>query len=120
MAVPKIQDQVSDRGPGPFGNFERDRSAGLLLDHGRAIPHPAADAHVIDPQGHQIAAAQFAVDREVEQREITLPTLQLKPGPDCPDILRLERALLADQATFVPGRFGKADKGWRSFPRSEE
>jgi hypothetical protein len=112
MAVPKIRDPVSDRGPRLFGNFELDRPAGFLLDHGRAIPHLAADAHVIDPHGDQITAAQLAVDPEIEQREIALPTLKLKPDPDCPDILRPERALLADQATLVPGRFGKADKGW--------
>ena len=48
----------------------------------------------------------------LNKREIALPTLKLKPDPDCPDIFRLERALLADQAALVPGRLRKADKGW--------
>jgi hypothetical protein len=51
----------------------------------------------------EITAAQLAVDREVEQSEVTFPAFELKPDPDCPDLLRLERALLADQATLVPG-----------------
>jgi hypothetical protein len=102
MAVLKIRDPVSDREPRLFGDFELDRPAGLLLDHGRAIPHRAADTHVIDPQGDQIAAAQLAVDRQVEQREIALSNLKLKPDPDGPDLFRLERALLTDQAALVP------------------
>ena len=64
---------ISDGGPCLLGDFELDRPPGLLLDHGRAIPRPAGDAHVIYPQGDKIAAAQFAVDRKVEQSEITLP-----------------------------------------------
>src|ERR1700704_2567685 len=77
----------------------RSRPAGLFLDHRPPIAHPAAGAHVIDLQRDEIAAAQLAVDREVEQGEIALATLKLKPDPDRPDLLRLERAFLADQAT---------------------
>ena len=43
-----------------------------------------------------IAAAQLAVDRQVEQGEVALPALKLKPNPDRRDLLRLERALLPD------------------------
>jgi hypothetical protein len=32
---------------------------------------------------------------------------KLEPDPDCPDLLRLERALLADQATLIPGTSAK-------------
>jgi hypothetical protein len=96
MPVLKIRDPVSDRRPRLFGDFELDRSSGHLLNHSRAIPNAAADAHVTDPQCNEIAAAQLAVDRKVEQREIAPPTLKLKPDPDCPDLLRLEWALLAD------------------------
>src|SRR5690348_5511040 len=112
MAVLKTRDPVSERGPRLFSYFELDRSAGLVLNHGRAIPHPAAEAHVIYPEGDQSAAAQLAVDRDVEQREIAAMVFELKPDPDCPDLLRLERTLLADQPTLVPRCFVKADNGW--------
>jgi hypothetical protein len=65
-------------------------------------------AHFPDLQRDEIAAAQLAVDREVEQGKIALATLKLKLDPDCPDLLRLERTLLADQATLVLGLLRKA------------
>src|SRR4051794_4950605 len=103
---------VSDRRSRLLGDLELDWPPRLLLDHGGAIPHPAADGYVVDLQRDEIAAAQLAVYREIEQREIALPALKLKPNPDRPDIFRLERALLADQTTLVPGRFRKANNGW--------
>jgi len=94
---------ITDRGPGLLHDFELDRSPCLFLDHGATVSHPAAGAYVVDPQADEIAASQLAVDREVEQGKISFPALQLKPNPNGPDIFRLERALLADQAALVPG-----------------
>jgi hypothetical protein len=92
-----------DRGPGLLHDFELDRSPCLFLDHGATVSHPAAGAYVVDLQADEIATSELAVDREVEQGKISLPTLQLKPNPNGPNIFRLERALLADQAALVPG-----------------
>src|SRR3984893_3636242 len=92
-----------DRGPGLLHDFELDWSPCLFLNHGATVPHPAAGAYVVDLQADDIAASQLAVDRKVEQGEISFPALQLKPNPKGPDIFRLERALLADQAAPVPG-----------------
>jgi hypothetical protein len=91
------------RGPGPLHDFELDRSPCLFLDHGATVSHPAAGAYVVDLQANQIATSEFAVDREVEQGKTSFLALQLKPNPNSPDIFRLERALLADQAALVPG-----------------
>src|SRR3954449_274083 len=93
---------IADRGPRLLRDLELDWSPGLLLDHGPAVSHPPTGAHVLDLYRDEIAAAQLAIDREVEQGEVALSTLKLKPNPDCPDLLRLERALLPDQATLVP------------------
>jgi hypothetical protein len=60
-------------------DLELDGPAGFLLDHGTAVPHPAAGAYVVDLQRHEIAAAQLAVYRQVEQSEVALLTLKLKP-----------------------------------------
>jgi hypothetical protein len=86
-----------------LGDFEQDRPARLLLDRGATFANPAAGADIIDLQSDDVAAPELAVDRKVEQREVAFAALQLKPDPNCPDIFRLERALLADQAALVPG-----------------
>jgi hypothetical protein len=92
-----------DRGPSLLRDFELDRSPCLYLDYGATVAHPAAGAYVVDLQADEIATSELAVDREVEQGKISFAALQLKPNPNGPDIFRLERALLADQATLVPG-----------------
>src|SRR6516164_7314050 len=56
-----------------------------------------------DLQPHEIAAPEFAVDREVEQGEVAGAALHLEPDPDRPHVLRLQRALLSNKAPFVPG-----------------
>jgi hypothetical protein len=98
-----LRQPIMDRGPGLLHDFELDRSPCLFLDHGATVSHPAASAYVVDLQADEIATSELAVDREVEQGKISFPTLQLKPNPNGPDIFRLERALLADQAALVPG-----------------
>ena len=74
-----------------------------FLNHGAAIPRPAAGAYVVHLQADEIAASELAVARKVEQGEISFPILQLKPDPNGPDIFWFERALLADQSALVPG-----------------
>src|SRR5439155_19740413 len=98
-----LRQPIIDRGPGMLGDFELDRSPCLFLNHSATFSHPAAGPYVVDLQADEIAASELAVDREVEQSEISFPALQLKPNADGPDIFRLERALLPDQAALVPG-----------------
>jgi len=62
-----------------------------------------AVAHVAHPQLHQVAGAQLAVDAEIEEREFARSLLQLQAHPDGPDLLELERGLLAHQLALVPG-----------------
>jgi hypothetical protein len=61
-----------------------------------------AQSDVIDPKSNEIATTQLAVDGEVEQRQIALAVLELQPDANGPDLLRLKRALLADETAFVP------------------
>jgi hypothetical protein len=103
-----LRQPITDRGPSLLRDFELDGSPCLFLNQGDSVPHPAAGAYVVDLQADEIAASELAVDREVEQSEISFPALQLKPNANGPDIFRLERALLADQAALVPGsRFAR-------------
>ena len=84
LVIDEIAQHAIDCATSLLRHFELDRPPGLLLDHGGAIPHPASDVYVIDLQRDEIAAAQLAIDREIEQSEVALPTLQLKPDPNCP------------------------------------
>src|SRR5262249_32146936 len=59
---------------------------------------------ILDPHPHEVAAPEFAVDRQVEQREIASAPLQLEANANGPHILRLQRALLAGQPSLIPGR----------------
>ena len=61
----------------------------------------AGSVRVDEPD--EITAPKFAVDSKVEQREVTFSPLQLEPDPYGPDISRLQRTFLTDEAPLVPG-----------------
>ena len=104
MALASIErhEPLADSSTGLLGDLELHRPASLLLNDGRAIANSPASEYVIDPQPNEIAAPELAVDRQIEHRKIASATLHLQPYSNCPDILRLQRALLADQASPVP------------------
>jgi hypothetical protein len=58
--------------------------------------------HIVNVKRHKVAPAQLAVDGEIEQREFPDSMIQLQSNPDGPDLLQLQRWLLADQLPFVP------------------
>ena len=93
---------ISDSASGLLGDFELNRSARLLLDYRRSIANLPARAHVVDLEPNEVAAPQFAVNGQIEHREIAFAVLELEPHPDRPYVLRLQRALLTDQASLVP------------------
>ena len=62
----------------------------------------SALADIADSQSHEIARPELAVDREIEERELTRVLLQLKSDSDRPDLALLERCFLAHQFALVP------------------
>jgi hypothetical protein len=92
----------SDRGSGPFGNFELTRPARLFLNDGCAVSNTAASADIVDLWSDEITASELAIDGEIEQREVTRSLLELEPHPNCPDIFRLQRTLLPGETPLVP------------------
>ena len=94
---------VADRGSGLLRDLKLHRPAGLLLDDHRSIANSAADEHVIDPQPDEITAPELAVDRQIEHRKIAPALFHFRADSDRPNVFRLQRTLLADQAPFVPG-----------------
>jgi hypothetical protein len=67
---------------GLFGKFKSDRSAGLLLAYGCAIRSVSARSDIVDFDRHDIAAPKLAVDRQIENREVSDATFNLEFGPD--------------------------------------
>jgi len=62
------------------------------------------DENSVDLQADEIAGRQFAVQRKIEQRQITDTTFRLQPVSDQQNLLRTQSPLLAYFATFVPRR----------------
>src|SRR6266700_1951695 len=96
------RDPGTDRVPRLFGDLELHRPLGLLLHDNRAWGDMTAREHIANLKPHQIAPAQLAVDGEIEQREFAGSMIQLQSNPDGPDLLQLQRWLLADHLPFVP------------------
>ena len=59
--------------------------------------------NILDAQPHQVAAAQLAVDTQVEEGEVALPPSDLQTDADLPDLLEREGTLLPGQLAPVPG-----------------
>ena len=97
-------DPGGDRVARLLGDLKLDRTLGLLLHDNRAGGDPTALDHIVNMEPDQVAPAQLAVDGEVEQREFPGSMIQLQPNPDGPDLLQLQRRLLAEQLAFVPRR----------------
>ena len=70
--------------------LELDRPFGFLLHYNRAVPDASACHDVTDANLDRVAAAQLAVDGEVEQCAVTQPPVLVQEEADCPHLLRLE------------------------------
>src|SRR5215472_16721344 len=97
---------VLDRLPGLFGQLELDRPSRLPLPDGSAFDRVAGRRNALDLEGHHVATAQLAVDRQIEHGEVSGATLDHHSSPDRPDVLRAEWGLGSDQLALVPGRAG--------------
>jgi hypothetical protein len=99
-------DPGGDRLAGLVGQLELHRLLGLVLEDDGAVRDGAAVGDIADTQRDQVAAAQLAVDREVEKSEVAQPLGELQADPDRPDLADLQRRLRAGQLALVPGRTG--------------
>ncbi len=94
-----------------FSQFELYRLVRFALDDRHAFSHPAISDKVIDLERDQVATAQLAVDCDVEQSQIAKVSREFESGADGPDLLGKQRALLPDEATFVPGSAFRCNGG---------
>lgn len=88
--------------PGLSRQLELYGSAGLLLQDHRSGGCEVAVAHIADSETNEVAAAELAIDPEVEEGQVAYPLLKLQARADGPDITDAERRLLADQLALVP------------------
>ena len=76
----------------------------LALSDRRALLDLTGRKDIGNLQLNEVAAAQLAVDRQIEQREVPDAFRDLEANPNGPDVFRQERAFLADDAVLVPDR----------------
>jgi hypothetical protein len=96
---------------GLFRDLKLDGPAGLSLNDAGAVSYLAVNANVVNVQPHEAATAQLAVDGEIEQCKVAPAPLKLEPNAGCPDLLRFQRAFLANQLALVPWASRKAHQG---------
>src|SRR5262252_19471 len=78
---------VVDGLPRLIRQLELDRSARLPLADRRAVDRVAVRRNVLDLDGDNVAAAQLAVDRQIEHGEVSGAALDHQSGPNGPDVL---------------------------------
>jgi hypothetical protein len=62
-----LRQKLADRRPSLWSDLELHRPAGLPLNVHAPVLHLSSGRDVLDPQGDEIAAAELAVDCEIEQ-----------------------------------------------------
>jgi hypothetical protein len=78
--------------------------SGLPLDDDRSGPDVGPRYEITNLDFHQVAAAQLAVDRQVEQRPVANAAFAIQEEANGPDLLLRQRALGADGLARVPRR----------------
>jgi hypothetical protein len=82
-------DPCGYRIPRLLGDLELHWSLGFLL-HDNRLRHANAVDNIMDAERDKIAAAQFAVDGEIEQRQISGAMIHLQSNSDGPDLFQLQ------------------------------
>src|SRR5580700_884209 len=97
--------------PGLFCDLEPHRLAGLLLADSHSLNGVSVRGNVFDFESDNIAAAQLAVDGEIEQCQVAFALCHLKFGADRPDVFWPQWRLGSGQLALVPrdalGRIGR-------------
>ncbi len=77
--------------PGLFSYLKLNRAMGLLLHERSSRQDTGTQRNIPDMQLHQITAAEFAINRKVEQREVSDSMSKLQSNPDSPNFLQFQR-----------------------------
>jgi hypothetical protein len=85
--------KIIDRLAGLFGALELDGQARLPLADCCTVSGVAVRSDILDLDAHDIAAAQHAVDREIEQCQVSHPSGDLQSRSDRPNVFALDPQL---------------------------
>lgn len=85
-------------------DFKLHGSFGFLLHYDGTIPDAAAGNDVADVNLHDIAAVQFAVDRDIKERPVLEAPVLVKPEPNVSNLLWCEGALCDLHTALFRGR----------------
>ena len=88
--------------PRVLRDFELYRPVGLALYDCDTVSDAVPGDKISYFQTNEIAAAQLAVDRKVEQSQIPEVASQFEASTDGPDLLWEQRAFLANEPSLVP------------------
>ena len=88
---------------GWFGDLEPHGQAGLVLHDAGPGEDMVAMGDVTHVQADEITAPQFAVDGQVEEREVPRFAGHAQTGPHGPDLPELQGRFLPHQLALVPG-----------------
>jgi hypothetical protein len=64
----------------------------------------ATSVKIGDLQSDEVATSQFAIDRQIEHRQVPEVASQFEPGANGPDLLWKQWTFLTNQSALVPGR----------------
>jgi hypothetical protein len=97
--------------PSQWARFDRrylelHRALSLVLHNHRSAGDVIAKAHVAHAEAHQVGCAQFAVDAQVKERQLSGSALHLQTHPDGPDLPEIKRCLLTHEPALVPTVLG--------------
>ena len=73
-----------------------------MLHNDRSWGNAITVANVPNPQAHQIAGPQFAVQPKVKKRKLPCALTKLKSYPDASDVFEFQWGLLPDDLSLVP------------------
>jgi len=102
LTAPCLLDPRLQGVPGSLGDFELRWALRCVLHDDGARRQLIAMTGITDLGGDEVAAAKLAVHAQVEEGQRTNTVFHLKANPERPDILELERCLLADDLAFAP------------------
>src|SRR5262249_24597383 len=85
-----------------LGQLEANGTAGFPLPDICSVDGVAIGRHVIDAQCHEIAAAELAIDGQIEHRQIARALFKLQLGADGPDMTGPQRRFRAGYLALVP------------------
>src|SRR5215471_5440589 len=99
---PARSEIVVERLPCELSQLEADRPTRFPLPVRRPVDRVPVGRNIVHTEGGEVAAAQLAVDGEIEQRQVTCMPLQLQPGTDRPHVPRSQGRLRSGELALVP------------------